>query len=94
MAECVSAHSPRRNGLADKKTDGVSSFPSDKLPLTNRTAQTTDGKRLQTLEDVKAVGTGYTAMFEVFHQLHCLVSLWRPIGASFDTFLGSLSNAY
>jgi len=47
---------------------GSVSIPEDKMPLLNRSTQTQAFKP-------DASGSGYHALIEMFHQLHCLVSL-------------------
>lgn len=50
--------------------DGVR-FPEDKLHHINRTVDLGEGRTLKPVDDDEG---GYHALFEVFHQLHCLVS--------------------
>lgn len=48
-------------------------FPEDKLPLVNRSEGVLNGDKLARLSD----GHGAVAAnFEIYHQLHCLVSSW------------------
>jgi hypothetical protein len=56
--------------LLIRADDGVR-IPENKLYLINRTADLGNGKHLKPVEDEEG---GYHSMFEVFHQLHCLVS--------------------
>jgi len=56
--------------LLTRTGDGVR-IPENKLHLINRTVDLGNGKHLKPVEDKEG---GYHSMFEVFHQLHCLVS--------------------
>jgi hypothetical protein len=56
--------------LLTRADDGVR-IPENKLHLINRTVDLGNGKHLKPVEDEEG---GYHSMFEVFDQLHCLVS--------------------